>query len=178
MPVDPFRLRTLKALTDALKTISPENGYTSDFSDVEVDGAPNIERVYRGRMMFGAGDDPDDLISILEHPKALDVAQSQGSSASSGQWDLLIQGFLKDDPTHPTDRAHIASADVLKCLSAEKVRGEGFDILGLGGICPCVGSMEIGQPVVRPGDGEVSTQSFFLISVTLGLVEDLANPFA
>ena len=55
---------------------------------------------------------------------------------------------------------------------------ERYNILDLGNAMPCVTSLKFKQPVVRPADGEVSSTSFFFITLTLGLAENLENPFA
>lgn len=175
---DPFRLRVLKALTDQMKLITPANGYESDLSDfIAEDGLPK-PRVYRGRDSFG---DSDELpfISILEdfRPEEQTLG-SVGSTEAAGEWRLLIQGFVKDDPENPTDPAYVVSADVMKALITLRKGTNKRNILGLGGIMPCVTDITFKQPVVRPADGEVSATSFFFITLNLKLAENLENPFA
>lgn len=172
----PFRLRVLEALTESLREITPANGYESDLSDfVETDGV-TTERVIRGRDRFGDGDSLP-FISILEdfRPEATDHG-SDGSTASKNEWKLLIQGFVQDDPLHKTDPAYYLAADVVKRLAQE--RKKKFDILGLGNTCPSVYGLKVGSPVIRPADDEISSTTFFFLTVTLSLVEDLENPFA
>lgn len=176
---DPFRLRVLKALTDALKGINPDNGYIHDLRD-ETLGSRSRPRVYRGRDEFGNGD-PLPMVSVLESPSALDPAQKPNDKASYGAWELLIQGFVEDDPLNPTDPAYHLEAEVRAALAKEKVRRDNAgrpNILGLGNGYPSVDKIDIGQPVVRPGDGVNSTVAFFWLSITLHLVEDLEEPFA
>ena len=89
----------------------------------------------------------------------------------------MIQGFADDDRENPTDPAHILLADVKKLLGVEK-RNENWDnpeegIFGLGGI---VDTMYIGTGVVRPAD-EISAKAYFWLTITLGIVEDLADPY-
>jgi hypothetical protein len=172
---DPFRLRVLKALTARLKTITVANGYQHDLADFD-DAGLTKQRVFRGRDQFGAGD-PQPMLSILEHPRALEgLLGTSGNPSSSGEWELLIQGFAEDDRLNPTDPAHLLAADVVKCLSIEAQ--DIYNLLGLGDRQPCVTEIRIGQPVVRPADGEISDVAFFFLSVTLKLVEDRSNPFA
>lgn len=175
MPADPFRLRVLKALGDLFKTITPANGKMHDLSDY-LDAAGVVRpRVFRGVDTFGQNH-PLPLVSILEHPRALDQALGPGgATVSTGEWDLLVQGFVPDDPDNPTDPAHRLAAEVVAVLAAERERRN--DLLGFGFRCPCVTGLEFGSPVVRPADGMVSTQAFFLLGVTLTLVEDPARPF-
>lgn len=173
---DPFRLRVLKALTDHLKTITPANGYQSDLSDFTAPDGFLSPRVFRGRDSFGESDSLP-FVSILEDFRPDEQTMGSPSSTSgTGEWRLLIQGFVKDDPTNPTDPAYILAADVLKALiAARKAR---YDILGFGSAMPCVADLRFKQPVVRPADNEVSLTSFFFITVTLKLAENLENPFA
>jgi hypothetical protein len=177
---DPFRLRVLKALTDHLKTITPANGYQSDLSDFTAPDGLESPRVFRGRDSFGQSDDLP-FISILEdfRPDEQETGSPGGkgnSSPGAGTWRLLVQGFVTDDPLNPTDPAYVLAADVIKALA--RARKQRYDILGLGAAMPCVSDLRFKQPVVRPADGEVSSTSFFFITVTLALAEDLENPFA
>lgn len=173
---DPFRLRVLQALTDHLKSITPANGFQSDLSDfIAGDGLSSV-RVFRGRDSFGESDELP-FVSVLEDFRPDDQKLGgPGTTGGAGEWRLLIQGFVKDDPVHPTDPAYIMAADVIMALA--RLRKDRYDILGLGNATPCVHSVNFKQPVVRPADGEVSSTSFFFITLTLGLVENLENPFA
>lgn len=182
---DPFRLRVMKAITAALKTITTTNGYLHDMADwtVTENGADAVKsRVFRGRQWYGAAD-PVPMISVLEHPQALDPNYAAAYDATDriGEWDLLIQGFVTDDPENPTDPAHLLVADVIKCLAAQtkgKTDDGGPNILGLGYREPCVSRLSIGSQIVRPADGVNSDFAFFWLTVTLKLVEDVENPFA
>lgn len=174
MALVPFRLAVLQALTARLKTVTPDNDYVSDLSDTEVDDV-TLSRVYRGRDQFGFND-PLPMVSIREHPKALEQTQGTTTSGSrTGDWDLMIQGFVTDDPENPTDPAHWLACDVVKALMAEKARED--DIFGFGGRKPCVTDIKIGPYAALPADGEVSDVAFFIMPVTLVLVEDLSSPF-
>lgn len=180
----PFRLRVLDAISDALKAVTPGNGYQNDLSDFEreSDGEEvTVARVYRGRDQFGFND-PRPMVSILEHPRALDQLHgTQSAPNRAGDWELLIQGFVQDDPDHPTDPAHILAAEVTKRLVEEKVRvGNNHDtnILGLGSRKPCVTALEVGPAVCRPADEGISDVAYFFMTVRLSLAEDLENPFA
>lgn len=185
MAVDPFRLRVLKALTAAMKTITPANDYQHDLAD-QLEHGVMMARVFRGRQKFGDSD-PTPMVSVLEHPRALDALLApDGDNDRVGEWDLLIQGFVKDDPENPTDPAHHLVADVIACLAKEgKRRSPALDggrgepnILGLGGVEPCVTKLAIGSPVVRPADGVNSDCAFFWFTLTLTLAEDVEKPFA
>lgn len=168
MPFDrPLRLRVLDSLTTCLQGITPANGYTNNLS----------EAVFRGRVMFG-DDDPLPLVSILETPVPIDqVISPEESTYNTGDWDLLIQGFVKDDPKNPTDPAHFLLADVKKALAKERKRldsARNKNILGMGKI---VDRLEIGAGTVRPSD-DISAVAYFWLRITLKIVEDNEDPFA
>ena len=175
MNTDPFRLRVMKAVTNQIKTISPANGYRHDLSDYADSAGRNAERVFRGRDLFGASD-PLPMVSVLEDFRPQE--QTDGGPASSkqtGDWKLLIQGFVEDDADNPLDRAYFLGAEVITALV--KAKTERYNILGLGSRMPCVTDLKIGQLIARPKDGEVSDVAFFFLTITLTLVEDLEKPF-
>lgn len=172
---DPFRLRVMKAVSAAIKGITPANGFTHDLSDyVDADGITR-ERVFRGRDLFGPSDGLP-MISILEDFRAQPIkAQSPEGGNQRNAFPILIQGFVKDDADHPLDPAYMLEAEVRQVMAAANVR---FNILGTGDRAPCVSDMVIGAPICRPADNEYSTVAYFFLSVTLTLSEDLTRPFA
>jgi hypothetical protein len=173
---DPFRLRVLKAITTQLKTTTPANGYVSDLSDYTDDVGRTTARVFRGRDSFGFSDGLP-LVSVLEDPQAKDAGNAGGGQTqTTGKWHLLVQGFCADDSDNPTDDAYTLCADTIIALA--KAKKDKFNILGLGGKMPCVTNLEIGQPVVRPADNDVSSVAFFFLRLTLTLAEDLEKPYA
>lgn len=180
MPNVPFRLRVLQAITTTIKSVTPTNGYAHNLANFQVDGEP-ASRVFRGRDQFGFND-PRPMVSVLEHPRALDALLAPDSQPERvGEWDILIQGFVTDDPENPTDPAHLLVADVITALSKEghrKTANRYPDILGLGHVMPCVTKMAIGSPVCRPADGEISDVAFFFLTVTLTMAENVEQPFA
>ena len=173
---DPFRLRVMKAVSAALKDITPANGYESDMSDFVDEHDLPAERVFRGRTEYG-DNDPLPMLSVLEDPAALDTG-SQGVDNGRGgnTFRILIQGFVSDDKKHPLDPAYKLSAQVVKALVAAKK--DRYNILGLGNKSPCVMALTVGQPVHRPPDDEVSDVAFFLVAVRLTLAENLENPYS
>lgn len=165
MSKEPFRLRVLKNLTSVIERVNPDNDFEHDLRNA----------VFRGRIRYGPKD-PIPMVSILEAPIPLDVIPSRGPNPnSSGPWELLIQGFVKDDSKNPSDPAHHLMAEVKAVLAAEKLRRNDRqpDMLGMGGR---VTEMLIGQGSVRPPD-EVSDKAFFWLTLTLRLAETLDKPY-
>ena len=160
---DPFRLRVLKALSAAIENVNPDNGFQHDLRNA----------VFRGRILYDK-DDPLPMISILEAPIPKDPIVTRGENvASAGQWELLIQGFCKDDRLNPTDPAHHLMAEVKAILVREKQRDRGNNSLGMGGR---VAEMYIGQGSVRPPD-EANDKAFFWLTLTLIIGEYLDDPY-
>ena len=172
---DPFRLRVLKAVSEAIKSINVPDGYTVDMRDFTDEAGRTAERVFRGRNEYG-DNDPLPMASILEDPRAMDANNAnEDETPSAGEYRLLIQGFVDDDRENPTDPAHFLAADIITALV--KTKNDKYNILGLGGKMPCVYKLSIGQPVVRPPDDEISIVAFCYITLTLILVEDLEKPY-
>lgn len=164
---DPFRLAIMKRLTTLLQSIGPGTGYATDMST----------RVFRGRSVYGEND-PLPMVAIIEPPVPVDQLPSPvGADASSGNWDILIQGFLADDPKNPTDPAHILVAQVRSVLVKERASRSNPDVgmLGTGARASRVDDIFIGAPVVRPPD-EISAKAYFWLPVTLVIQEDLDDP--
>ena len=161
---DPFRLRVHKALTECLEGITPANGYTHD-----MDG-----RVARGRVVFGEEAELP-FIAILEPPLPIEQNNYRGERGiSTGEWDLMIQGFVKDDRKHPTDPAHLLMAEVKKRLALEKRDGaKEQNILGFQNK---IRQLAIGPGVVRPAD-QVSDTAYFYLGITLTVAENLEDPY-
>ena len=167
MAEKPLRLRILEAVTAALEEITPANGYYHDMSG----------RVRRGRVIFGRDDEPP-FISILEAPIPLESAEPPRNAAiDKGPWELLIQGFVKDDIDHPTDPAHYLLADVRKRLAVERRKTNWRKPEdGPFGFGKFVDKLRIGAGVVGPAD-EISPESYFWLVLALDIVEDLSDPY-
>lgn len=181
----PFRLLVQQRITAALKEITVANGYVNDLSDVD-----GKARVTRGRGWFGA-DDPLPLVAILQPPHPVDPIESPSDvSEISGDWVLLIQGFVDDDAENPTDPAEVLMADVRKRLSklpgenTPPGRGGGTNILQLGPANAAtqskgnsVGSLKLGRGVARPSD-ERSSKAYFWMLLIVEMNENAGNPYS
>jgi hypothetical protein len=164
---NPFRLEVLRRLTVLLETVVP--------------GDPDITnmagRVHRGRIIYGE-ETPVPFICIMEPPVPVEqIVSPHGSESTSGDWDLLIQGFVDDDKMNPTDPAHFLSAAVRKVLATHRALNARKDILGFGERDNVVEQITIGSPVVRNSD-DISPTAYFWLPITLKVVESLDDPLA
>ncbi len=166
-PPDPFRLRVQKAFTAALEQITVANGFRNDLAG----------SVFRGRTIFG-DNDPLPMVSMLEEPIAPENDLSPRSgTAETGDYVLMVQGFIKDDPENPTDPAHVLLADVKRRLVELKADDRRQDRpFRFGPKANTVVSVSWDGGVVRPAD-EVSAVAYFWLRVTFELAEDHLNPF-
>lgn len=182
---DPFKLRVLKALSASLKQITPDNGCIYDLTDFDPGDGVDQERVIRGRDWFGATD-PIPMVSILEGVAPGDEVAEPPQPIADAEidWQILIQGWVVDDPVHSTDPAYRLLADVRRRLKYESKRtlpGDPSerDIFGLRSAGPSLSQVtgfRFGTGVVRPAD-DVSANAWFWLSATIRIVEDSANPY-
>jgi len=168
MPLsNPVRLEVQKRLSEALGEVTTAAGYQHDLTG----------RVYRGRVVFG-DETALPALSILEAPIPLDqLPSAKDNDSQSGPWELVVQGWVKDDKANPTDPAHVLMADVKQRLARERRKSD-WDkpedgILGLGRV---VTAMYIGAGVVRPPD-EISAKAYFWLTITLDIAENMAEPY-
>lgn len=187
MAREPLRLRVMKAMQAVIEaqgiTVYGTEESTEDSNSGH--GGTLADKVFRGRNWFGE-DDPIPMIAILEKPIAPDQLVSPEEAAkSTGNWDLLIQGFCDDDSKNPSDPAYFLAADVITALAGEKSRvaaarrstGKApaiFNVYANGK--PAVTDFQIGAPVCRPPD-EISEKAYFWLQVSIRLVENLEDPF-
>lgn len=168
MPLDhPIRLEIQVRLAALLGSISIAGGYKNNIND----------HVFRGRSVFG-DETPLPALSILEAPIPIDqLPSAKDNTALAGTWELVLQGWVKDDKANPTDPAHVLLADVKRILAFERTKCDWDEpedgILGLG---QYVTAMYIGPGVVRPPD-EISSKAFFWLTITLDIAEELTEPY-
>lgn len=160
----PRRLHILRALTDHLRTITPDNGYQHDLS-----GA-----VFRGRAAFGSGD-PIPMVSILQSPRNDPPTPTPGHGQGQyGGLDLLIQGFAADDHEHPTDPAELLLADVKMALGELKEKIQAAKRMHWQGI----EGIEVENGICRPPNEEISAVAFFWLSIRVMYTDNLKDPYA
>ena len=176
----PLRLELQHRLTELLEGMDTSDGYVIDLGS---QGEPAhdgdmTDRVFRGRAVYGTSD-PLPMLSILEVPIPLEQNALEANPAlTEGDWELMIQGFVRDDKDNPTDPAHILMADVKQCLALECERGRDrfADPPGILGLQAAIESIAIAPGVVRPPD-EVSAKAYFWLTITVKLNEDLTKPY-
>lgn len=173
MPV-PFRLRVLRSLTELIETVNPTNTLIDENGDEKPFSYDMRKSVFRGRMKYGPND-PIPMISILEAPIPQEANVARGENTkSTAPWEILIQGFVDDDPDNPTDPAHELMAEVKVVLTRSKHQDRGTNMLDMGGR---VFEMNIGQGSVRPAD-EYNERAFFWLVLTIRVTEDLDKPYS
>jgi hypothetical protein len=161
----PFRLRVLKSMSDLIATASKDAGYNYDLAGC----------VFRGRVLFGE-DDPVPLVSILEAPVPDEPDPTPAAGTTwKGSWRLMVQGWVDDDRENPTDPAHYLMADVKRVLADHrKLMLMKNNLFGMQGR---VLDLTIGAGLVRPAQEHVQELANFLLSVTLVIAENMADPY-
>lgn len=159
---EPKKLEVLKALTTWLEGITYEDPNGTNTL---------LGKVFRGITVYG-DQRPLPMLSILESPRP-DFPEYAGidGTARNETWVLLLQGWVKDDKTNPTDLAYYLAWAVEQRLAALKKRNEMGDAedpetFMLGGR---VHKIEFGPSVVRPPDAALSAKAFFYMPLRLGL---------
>lgn len=167
------QLDILKRLSAHLEGITPANGYDWDMTG----------RVFRGRMFYGE-DDPLPMIALLEYLSPDIDLQTAAENRVLRQetWIILVQGFVQQDPSNPTDPAYQLKAAVERRLS-ETIATKNGDpsvppayMLGLhkDGIV----HIAIGPGIVSvPREGPASAYAFFYLPVGITRAIDLTDPF-
>lgn len=98
---EPYRLVVMKRLTALLEEITVANGYHNDL----------YGKVYRGRLRFGDAD-PETVVSIVEAPRQPDVMYAGNNDFYKTNFELLLQGFGKDDKFNPSDPLYYLLDDI------------------------------------------------------------------
>lgn len=183
----PWRQRVLTAVTDTIKTITPDAGYQFNLADDHSPDAEHPSRVFRGRAWFG-DTDPIPMISVLEAPDEADefIDEPFDGKQEGGEWRLFVQGFVNDDPYNPTDPAYMLLADVRRRLLAERKRKHpvsrnqpdpfGMGVVNSNGSGNAVLGITVGKGVVRPAD-DVSAKAYFWLVLTIQLIENGERPY-
>lgn len=161
----------LQVLTSHLAGITPTNGYDFDLTGV----------VFRGRTRFG-DHDPLPALSILEAPRTEDPLEYAGDleQIRIEKWSILIQGWVADDKTNPTDPAYELKANVedrLNRLTSVVARTGNPTYPSEYLLGRRVRNLQFGPGIVSPPRDGISNKAFFYLPVTINRVYDPANVF-
>jgi hypothetical protein len=167
----PKTLGILRALTALIEGVTHGNGYEYDLR-----GA-----VFRGRTRFGA-ETRLPCVSLLEAPQTEDQAilfAGELGRHTVTPWLLLVQGFVAQDPAHPTDPAYPLMAAVTHRLSravATKGNGQPVDpdnyLLGRR-----VSNVNLRAGVVSGPREGISDHAFFYLPLVVEYPHDPEHPF-
>lgn len=165
LPQPPKQLRILRKLKALLEATSGYEGV----------------KCFLGKSVITAKDATDTL-SILEAPRPIvgQPAAEEGVKRLES-WTLLVQGWPVDDPDEPSAPAYWMKAAVERQLSlvvAELPDGRQRKdkLYKLGGD---IGSLTIGQGVVRPPSEEAASRlAMFYLPLILEITTDVRNPYA
>lgn len=165
LPRAPKQLRILRKLKALLEA-------TSGYEDL---------KCYLGKSVITAKE-VEATLSILEAPRPI-VGSGAGEQnlKRQEQWTLLVQGWPVDDPKEPSAPAYWMKAAVeqqLALIVAELPNGRQRDdaLYRLGGD---IGSLTIGQGVVRPPSEEAASRlAMFYLPLILEITTDVRNPYA
>ena len=162
---DSKQLRILKKITEALEATSGYEGI----------------KCHRGVLILSAKE-VQDCLSILEAPRPIVGAPAGHHGHKRNEtWTLLVQGWPTDDKHNPSDPAYAMKAAVeqqlYKIIAVDERTGLGLypDMYLLG---KDIGSMIIGQGVVRPPEQEgASRLAMFYLPLILEITTDISNPY-
>lgn len=168
---DPKQLVILFRITDHLEGITPVNGY--DFN--------LLGRVFRGRTNFGA-DEPTPFLSILENLRPDQRPQEAGPEKLRRieNWELLIQGWVQEDRSYPTDDLYRLKAAVeIRLSQIAAINDQGSpaypSIYRLGGL---INGLRIGPGVVRAATPQVGGAESFYLPVAFSYATNVSDPYA
>jgi hypothetical protein len=148
---------------------------------LELTPEAEISRVVRGMGVISAKE-AGNILSLLEAPRPI-VGQPAGNGGvrRNESWTLLLQGWPIDDKQNPSDPAYVMKAKVEQHLSkivtepdTGVLRKDPIYLLG-----GDIGSMIIGQGVVRPPSQEEASSrlAMFYIPLILEVATDVSNPY-
>jgi len=162
---DPKQLRIMKKLANHLAR-------TPGYGDIEV---------FRGKGTI-TSKEAQDALSILEAPEVRYGAEAgKDGLKRNEQWQLLVQGWPKDDVRNPSDPAYRLAAAVVTQLSHivynddPNGRQRTDKLFNLGGD---ISEMGIGRTVVRPVSNEQGNSRLaeFFVPLLLVIQTDKLNP--
>lgn len=168
--INSTKLNVMKALTELLQTVVPVPGV----HDFDLSNA-----VFRGRAVFSDTSDPVPLVSLLENLRPSDSRYAgYGKTGIRTEFEIIVQGWVKDDKVNPTDNAYELLFVVENKLAEVINNGStsAFPSVSsnpnymLGGM---IESMSIGDGICRPPDPQVSSKAFFFLPITVVITREI-----
>lgn len=146
----------------------------------------HIGTIEWGREGFGEDEAQKTVISFIEPPKPVEIAEApQNSPVVQYPWTIFVQGILLDNLTVPTYPAYELVAEIKMHLQELREANSGqavSNILNLGATAQRkrgnrnnIADLHIGAETVR-GPGEHSRFTFFWLPIHFDLVEDRKSP--
>lgn len=175
----PKDLRIMRALTTLLE------GSEGFRSETDAQGLDMTGKVFRGMAVFSDKEIEDlgvtEFLSILEAPRPVtgEFGGTEQILRNDKTWQLLVQGFIKDNKKHPSDPGYWLKAAVVARLARIVARDDTGDpvfesdyMLG-----KLVVNCTIGQAVVRPPPQGITRYAMFYCPLTFQLVTDVLHPY-
>lgn len=163
------RENLLDLLMEHLGGIKPVNGYETD-----------LNGAHYGRSIYGHETDVP-FIAVLEAPKPAEYVaggESTGKVRRNVTWELLLQGFAKNDPVEPLRPAYRMLAETELRLSELISEREGRPTHpSIYRLANQATDIMIGHGVVRPPADKVSPTAFFYLPLTVKYSYDLSKPY-
>ncbi len=162
------RLAVMKAVATHLAgTVSVVNGYQHDLAG----------KVVRGRKFISA-DEALPMVSILENLNPDRLPTFAGESGGPNRqlkfdFNLLVQGWAKDDKNNPSAPVYNLMADVRKALNEISDHVNKPSSYLLGGL---VNDMRMEAGTVRPPE-QSTDLAFFWMHVVFSVTEYTADPY-
>lgn len=166
--MESMRQRTVMALAELLRGVTPANGYAYDLS----------QAVFMGKSKFGDGD-PETMIAIMEPPISQDKTPNVVNfEVMTYTFQLVVQGFTPDADVEfdGCSEGYKLMAEVRRRIATaikdSHVLGP-RNIMGLG---KRLASIKMDPGIVRPSD-ELSDRNYFWMILEFQISENAAQPY-
>jgi hypothetical protein len=166
----PKRLAVIRAIQELLATIKTAEGDAFDM---------DTNKVLRSVVLIGSEHRPNPaILSVLEAPRPDIAFFADDGQGRADNWTLLIQGLTQDDKTANTkDDAYFLLQDVERRLARISALKDGGRAAypGTYMLDGKISSVEIGAPVVRPPEAQVSSFAFFYLPIRVGMAVEIGE---
>lgn len=176
IPAELLILQRFQELLEGMNRTTPDPN-TGTFYPFDLNNKVFLDKTSIGAQVQGP------FLSLLEAPVPEDeFFAGEGRVKSSGEWKLLLQGFVDLDKSlaNPLAPAYVFRAQCRQRLSrivAERDHGRGPEFpetYRLGGL---ISGLRIYRGVVRPPETGVTSMAFFYVPLVVELATDNTNPY-